>query len=450
MIVEMPLSELQKRCGGQLIGDDVSFNSVSTDSRKISDGDLYLALRGDQFDGHQFVEKVENQASAFVLERDCNVSKTRLIVEDSRYALGAIGAHCRDHFTQPVIAITGSSGKTTTRNMLSAILSTQGEVCTTIANQNNEIGVPLTLMTLSSEHVAAVVELGARRRGDISYLGQFVKPDVSILLNAGTAHIGEFGGYENIVLGKGEIYDVLGEQGVAIVNIDDPASDNWLKSLSSKRVLTYSLQNEGATVFADRIVIGAETTQFRVCYQQQSMQIKTNAVGMHNVSNALAACAAALSLNVDLSAIALGLSKYKAESGRLSREILAPGIILVNDAYNANPASMKAGLDVLAVDSGYRIAVLGEMGELGDLAEQMHLELADYAAGIQIEEVWLIGQYAAQMAGRIGSKATVFETKQAIANALADIKESQVTVLLKASRFVALEEVASLFKRGRV
>ena len=442
MIVEMPLSELQKRCGGKLIGDDVVFDSVSTDSRKISEGDLYLALRGDQFDGHQFVELVADKAAAFVLERDCSVSRSRLIVEDSRYALGAIGAHCRDHFTQPVVAITGSSGKTTTRNMLSAILRTQGEVCTTIANQNNEIGVPLTLMTLSSEHVAAVVELGARRRGDISYLGQFVRPDVSILLNAGTAHIGEFGGYE--------IFDVLGEQGVAIVNVDDPASEQWLKSLSSKRVLTYSLQNEGASVFADSIVLGAEATQFRVCYQQQSLDIVTHATGMHNVSNAMAACAAALSLDVDLESIAIGLSRYQAEEGRLSREQLAPGIMLINDAYNANPASMKAGLDVLTVDNSYRIAVLGEMGELGSLAEQMHLELAEYAAKSQIEEIWLIGQYAEQMASRIGSKATVFKTKQAIANALADVKEKPVTVLLKASRFVALEEVANQFKRGRV
>lgn len=449
MIVDMPLSELQKRCGGTLIGDDVSFSSVSTDSRNILTGDLYLALKGEQFDGHQFAEQVEAQAAAFVLERDCDVSKPRLIVKDSRYALGEIGAHCRDHFDRPVIAITGSSGKTTTRNMLTAILNTQGEVCTTIANQNNEIGVPLTLMTLSSEHIAAVVELGARRRGDISYLGQFVQPDVSILLNAGTAHIGEFGGYENIVLGKGEIYDVLGEQGIAIVNLDDPASNQWMNSLAEKRVLTYSLNDEGADVFADSIILGPETTQFRVCYQQKSVEVMTGATGMHNVSNALAACAAAFSLDIDLDAVAAGLAQYRAESGRLSRESLAQGITLINDAYNANPASMKAGLDVLAVDDNYRIAVLGEMGELGELAEQMHLELADYAAKSQIEEVWLIGRYAQQMAGRIGSKAAVFNTKQEIANALAEVKENPVTILLKASRFVALEEVVSLFHRGR-
>lgn len=448
MIVDMPLSELQKRCGGELIGDDMLFKSVSTDSRKVADGDLYLALKGDKFDGHGFVEQVEDRAAAFVLERDCKVSKSRLIVDDTRYALGAIGAYCREHFRKPVVAITGSSGKTTTRNMLYAILSTQGGVCTTLANQNNEIGVPLTLMTLSSEHVAAVVELGARHRGDIRYLGQFVKPDVSILLNAGTAHIGEFGGYENIVLGKGEIYEVLSEQGVAIVNIDDPASDLWLKSLSGQRVITYSVANDAAMVFADHVVLGSETTTFRVHYQSKSVEVTSAATGMHNVSNALAACAAALSLNIDLAAVVEGLSQYQAESGRLSRERLASGITLINDAYNANPASMKAGLDVLAAEASYRIAVLGEMGELGGLAERLHLELAEYAAQSQIEEIWLIGQFAEQMASRIGSKATVFNSKQAIANALAGVNQNPLTVLLKASRFVALEDVVSLHKRG--
>ncbi|KZZ68159.1 hypothetical protein A3765_18405 [Oleiphilus sp. HI0130] len=169
---------------------------------------------------------------------------------------------------------------------------------------------------------------------------------------------------------------------------------------------------------------------------------------MHNVSNALAACAAALSLNIDLAAVVEGLSQYQAESGRLSRERLASGITLINDAYNANPASMKAGLDVLAAEASYRIAVLGEMGELGGLAERLHLELAEYAAQSQIEEIWLIGQFAEQMASRIGSKATVFNSKQAIANALAGVNQNPLTVLLKASRFVALEDVVSLHKRG--
>ena len=449
MIVEMPLSELKKRCGGELRGQDVRFKSVSTDSRSIGEGDVYLALKGENFDGHEFVRQAEEKASAIVAERDCGVSKTCLIVQDSRYALGQIGAYCRDNFAQPVVAITGSSGKTTTRNMLTAIMATQGSVCTTLANQNNEVGVPLTLMSLSSEHVAAVVELGARRRGDISYLGQFVKPDVSILLNAGTAHIGEFGGYENIVLGKGEIYEVLGEDGIGIVNLDDAASAQWLERLKGKRVMTYSLQNEGADVYARHVELGSNSTAFKLFHGEQSVLVKSSATGMHNVSNALAASCAALALNLDLNTIAQGLSLYRAEGGRLCREALAQGLTLINDAYNANPASMMAGLDVLAVDDCYRIAVLGEMGELGELAHSMHIDVADYAANSAIEEIWLIGQYAEDMAKRIGSKARVFGSKQEIANALLNLQVAPATILLKASRFVALEDVVTMYKRGQ-
>ena len=449
MIVDMPLSELKKRCGGELHGQDIRFNSVSTDSRRVEEGELYLALKGERFDGHEFVKQAEEKACAIVVERDCELTKPCLIVEDSRYALGEIGAYCRDHFPQPVVAITGSSGKTTTRNMLTAIMATQGAVCTTLANQNNEIGVPLTLMSLSSEHVAAVVELGARKRGDISYLGQFVKPDVSILLNAGTAHIGEFGGYENIVLGKGEIYEALGEKGIGIVNLDDTASGQWLERLSGKRVLTYSLWDEAADVYASDVELGSESTVFDLCHQGSKVRVFSSAAGMHNVSNALAASCAALALNLDLSTIAAGLAQYQAEGGRLSREPLAQGITLINDAYNANPASMKAGLDVLAVDECYRIAVLGEMGELGELAHSMHIEMADYAANSPIEEIWLIGQFAEEMAKRIGSKARVFSSKQEIANALMGLESKPTTVLLKASRFVALEDVVTMFKRGK-
>lgn len=449
MIVDMPLSELQARCGGELLGEDVRFNTVSTDSRSVPEGALYLALMGERFDGHDFVPDVEAKASAFVLERPCDVNKPSLIVEDSRFALGEIGGYCREHFARPVIAITGSSGKTSARNMLTAILETQGEVCTTVANQNNEIGVPLTLMTMSSEHVAAVIELGARRRGDIAYLGQFVKPDVSILLNAGSAHIGEFGGYENIVLGKGEIYEVLGDKGVAVVNMDDPASNQWIKSLSGKQVITFSLKSADADVVAKDIQLGPEVTTFSIDYQGKSVSVSTNAEGEHNVSNALAASCAALALNIDLESIAKGLSLYRGEKGRLSRESLTDEISIINDAYNANPASMKAGLDVLALVKQYRVAVLGEMGELGEHSERMHLELADYASASQIEEIWLLGQYAEKMASRIGNKAKVFNSKQEIATALTRLTSVPATVLLKASRSVALEEVVTLFKRGR-
>jgi len=451
VIAPMRLSELQKRCGGDLIGDDVVFDAVSTDTRTLCANDVYVALSGEQFDGHDYLKQVENKAKAFVVERPYKSKAgqcSQLVVTDSRYALGEIGSFCRDQFESPVIAITGSSGKTSARNMLTAIMRTQGEVCTTVANQNNEIGVPLTLLELKKEQVAAVLELGARHIGDIAYLSKFVKPDVAILLNAGSAHIGEFGGYNAIVKGKGEIYEALGSEGVAVVNIDDPAADIWLESLADKRVITYSVANSSADVYALEMQCRATESRFTLVTHEGRVDVILNAAGEHNVSNALAASSAATVLGVELEDIAQGLSNYVGESGRLSRVELSANLDVIDDSYNANPASMKSALDVLSLDSRYRIAVLGEMGELGDVARREHEELAEYASNKNIEEVWLYGKYAENMAQIIGAKAKVFVSKESIAASLRSIDKLPATVLLKASRFVALEEVLELYQRG--
>lgn len=448
MIAEMRLSQLRDRCGGQLLGQDLAFDSVSTDTRSLRKGDLYVALTGDRYDGHAFVSSAAKRAKAIVVEREFDASIPQVIVEDSRSALGQIAGFCRDHYQGPVIAITGSSGKTTARNMLAAIMSTQGEVCTNLGNQNNEVGVPFTLLGLSSKHVAAVIELGARHIGDISYLGRFVRPSISILLNAGSAHIGEFGGYDNIVAGKGEIYDVLTESGVAIVNLDDPASAVWLKSLGSKSVVTYSTDQPDADVRAERIELGADKCSFDLVVAGERVNVALKASGTHNVSNALAAASAAVALDVPLAAIVKGLSLYIAEPGRLTRKSIRNGIDLIDDSYNANPASMKAALDVLSLDASYRIAILGEMGELGEDASTFHTEVAQHAAKTSIEEFWFIGAFAEQMRREIGERARVFETKQDIAEAITEISELPATLLIKASRFVALEDVVEMKVRG--
>ncbi|KZY65800.1 UDP-N-acetylmuramoyl-tripeptide--D-alanyl-D-alanine ligase [Oleiphilus sp. HI0066] len=449
MIASMALSTLGDMTRGALIGNDVEFTGVSTDSRTIKDGDLYLALRGEQFDGHGFVDQVSDRAVAIVVEEKQSVSLPQLIVGDSREALGFIGRYCRDQFDAPVIAITGSSGKTTTRKMLSAIMAMVGEVGATKANENNEIGVPKTLMSLQQEQCSAVIELGARHIGDIAYLGRFVHPDVSILLNAGSAHIGEFGGYENIVKGKGEIYDVLSDEGVAVVNIDDKAHKTWLKKLDGKRVLTYSIESDSADVYAKNISLHASAAVFDLCFEDDCVRVSLNAGGVHNVSNALACAAAAIALRVSMEDIAQGLANFKPEGGRQALIKLNENLSVIDDCYNANPSSMKAALDVLAAHGGNRIAVLGEMGELGSLAGEMHRELAQYASELPVDEVWLLGNFALEMASELGEKAKVFESKSEIAEALAQLSDLPATVLLKASRFVALEEVIELFRRGQ-
>ena len=448
MIAEMRLSQLRDRCDGELFGADLVFDSVSTDTRNLSQGDVYVALTGEHFDGHSFVSNAATRAKAIVVERKSDESVPQVVVEDSRSALGQIAGFCRDSYEGPVVAITGSSGKTTARNMLAAIMSTQGDVCTNLANQNNEVGVPFTLLGLNKKHVAAVVELGARHLGDISYLGSFVKPSISILLNAGSAHIGEFGGYENIVAGKGEIYSALKDGGVAIVNLDDPASETWLKSLGSKLVVTYSIERSDADVRAENIDLDVDKCSFDFVVKGDRTSVSLCTSGAHNVSNALAAVSAANVLSVPMDAIAKGLSLYAAEPGRLTRKSIKDGLELIDDSYNANPASMKAALDVLSLESTYRVAILGEMGELGEDALALHLQVAQHAAKSSIEAFWFIGPFSEQMKQVVGERARVFTTKHDIAEAITEISILPATLLIKASRFVALEDVVEMNVRG--
>jgi UDP-N-acetylmuramoyl-tripeptide--D-alanyl-D-alanine ligase len=450
MICSMRLSALGRLVGGRLIGDDVEFSSISIDSREVKSGDLYLAISGASFDGNDYAQQaVENGASAAVISKEQHLSVPMLTVSDTQRALAEVAGHCRNHFQGEVLAITGSSGKTTTRKMLAAIMSTQGQVCSTKGNQNNEIGVPLTLLNLTNKHKSAVIEVGARKIGDISYLGKYIRPSVAILLNAGEAHIGEFGGYDNIVKAKGEIYQTLIDGGIGIVNADDPAAPIWLESLAGNRVFRYGMKPDSSLdVTAFEVEQSGTGLDFTLSIKGETRSVKLAAPGLHNLSNALAAASAAHAVGVGIEDVSRGLTLFEPESGRQSLVSLTPNLTVLDDSYNANPSSMKAALNVLALQDGMRVAVLGEMGELGDLALAMHLEIADYAAASEIENIWLIGAYADAMAEHIGSKAKVFTSKSAIAESLAQMPEQPVCVLLKASRFVALEEVIDILKRG--
>jgi UDP-N-acetylmuramoyl-tripeptide--D-alanyl-D-alanine ligase len=446
----MKLSALEGLCSGHLEGGDIDFSSLSIDSRKVMPGDLYLAISGERFDGNDYAgQAVEQGARGVVISKAIDLEVPTLTVADTQTALAEVAGYCRRNFEGPVIAITGSSGKTTTRKMLAAIMSTQGKVCATQGNQNNEIGVPLTLLGLSRDHSSAVIEMGARKLGDILYLGNYVRPTVAVLLNAGEAHIGEFGGYSNIVKGKGEIYQSLTEGGVAIINMDDPAAQSWLAGLSGKRVVAYGLSpNDGLDVTALKVNQSSSSIKFELSILGEVHPAKLCVPGIHNVSNALAAAAAAHAAGVALADICAGLTHFEPEGARQTMITLAPNLSVLDDSYNANPSSMKAALNVLALQGGRRIAVLGEMGELGDSANSMHLELADYAASTEIDNFWLIGKYAESMATRIGNRAEVFETKSDIANSIPKASDVPICVLLKASRSIALEDVLEIYKRG--
>lgn len=308
MLKPLSLSQLTAALQARLVGSDVSFDGVSIDSRSVGTGQLFVALTGPRFDGHDYLADVQAKgAVAALVEREVEgVDLPQLVVADCRVALGQLGALNRAGFDKPVAAITGSSGKTTVKEMLACILRTRGQVLATRGNLNNDLGAPLTLLEIASEHSAAVIELGASRLGEIRYTVGLTQPQVVILNNAGTAHVGEFGGPEKIVEAKGEILEGLGEGGTAVLNLDDKAFAIWHKRAGDKRVLSFALNNPQADFYASDIGRDARgCPAFTLHSAAGSVAVQLNLLGTHNVSNALAAAAAAHALGVSLPVLPL-------------------------------------------------------------------------------------------------------------------------------------------------
>lgn len=450
MINAMCFSSLEQKLSGTLHGDDVSFENLSIDSRRVSEGDVYLALKGENFDGHDFIDSaLEKGCTGVVVEHYAantgGADISYLTVNDTKQALADIASLNRDEFCGKLVGLTGSAGKTSTKNMLASIFSQFGETTATKGNFNNEIGVPLTLLDIEKQHQYAVVEMGARKHGDITYLSNMAKPDVAMVLNAGSAHIEIFGSYEAIVETKGEIYDSLAANGIGVINFDDPAYLTWLKRLGDRRSLSFSSESENSDVYATQINCGSEGSTFTLHYLQESHHVMLPVPGLHQIQNALAAATCAIAVGCSLPGIAQGLQKVASSEGRMDMTKCGD-ITILDDSYNANPVSMKAALDVLAMQAGYRVAVLGEMAELGAYASDAHLDVAEYVGNSEIEEVCLIGPFAQMMKDCIGRRASVFETKALLAAHLVAEGPAEKVVMIKGSRSTALDEIVDLIK----
>jgi UDP-N-acetylmuramoyl-tripeptide--D-alanyl-D-alanine ligase len=450
MINDIGFSHLANLTHGYLKGEDSYFSSISIDTRSLKPGDVYLAIKGEHFDGHAFVDSaIETGCKGLIVEQgavEASPAVPTLFVKDTVEALNTLALWNRQQFKGGLVGLTGSSGKTSTKNILSAILSEKASTSATKGNFNNEIGVPLTLLEIAKEDHFAVVEMGARKPGDIAYLSDIVRPDVALVLNAGQAHIEIFGSYESIVATKGEIYDALSADGVGVINLDDPAHLVWLEKLSGKRVLSFSSKGSQADVYASALNCDAQGSRFDLNYKGEKIKVFLPMPGLHHVQNGLAASAAAIALGLSLEEIAHGLEKVTSSEGRMDRIELA-GLSLLDDSYNANPASVKAALDVLAMQPGYRIAVLGEMAELGQHAEALHLGVAAHVRDSGIENVLLLGPYAQQMAESIGARAQFFVSKDALVESIFSNEHQDKIILVKGSRSAAMDEVVTMLKR---
>ena len=448
------LSEFANKSGGSVFGEDVSYSRVSIDSREC-DSALFIALRGDRLDGHDFIGDAQNNGCAAVVIEDRTAlnegSENQLsgvLVSNTREALGMASALNREAFRGRVLALTGSSGKTTTKNMLASILSQEHSVIATEGNFNNEIGVPLTLLRIDAKTEVAVIEMGARNKGDIDYLGRLAKPDVAVVLNAGVAHLGEFGSYEAIVSTKGEIYDTIKPEGVAVINLDDPANTSWRERAKERRVFTFSIVDDKANLYARNIHCSEHETRFELVCGQQVQSVHLQLPGRHNVANAMAAAAMAIQCGCTVSTIAKGLGLAQSSTGRMTRLTLGNGIEVVDDSYNANPVSVKAALDVLALQSGNTIAVLGEMGELGDQAHKFHIEVARYAADQGIGSLYCSGSFAKEMAESFGEQGYAFASNESLSTQLLHDLSGPATVLVKGSRMTQMEQVIEMLQGG--
>jgi UDP-N-acetylmuramoyl-tripeptide--D-alanyl-D-alanine ligase len=462
----MTLSQAARILNGRLVGADVRFSAVSSDSRKMVQGDLFIALRGENFDGYEFIEQAAKCGAAAAVVNANSVGshkETRgkkevgaviplLVVEDTRVALGKLAAYWRKQFDIPLIAITGSNGKTTVKEMLASILSVaagnETSVLATVGNLNNDIGLPLTLLKMGRQHRYAVVEMGMNHPGEIDYLTRIACPDMALVNNASTAHLEGLGSVEAVARAKGEIFAGLRANGTAIINADDQSAPLWRALVGAHPLLEFGLGQQADV--SGRWHPKEFGLQIEVRTPQGSFTTDLQVPGEHNACNALAAVAAAIGLNIPLETIAAGLERFGGVAGRLQRKQARHGAALIDDTYNANPASLSAAIGVLARANGKRVLVIGDMGELGEKAASLHAETGIEARKAGIERLFALGALTVNTTREFGSGGRHFENIEDLQDALEKELDGDTTVLVKGSRFMKMERVVQFLEKGKI
>ncbi len=439
------LSEIVAVTGGRLVGSDAEFSGVSIDSRTLERGQLFIALRGERFDGHAFVAAAAQQgAAATLVEKAGAGSVPQIVVRDAQAALAALAGAWRRQCPALVLGVGGSNGKTTTKELLAAILAGAGPTLATRGNLNNHIGVPLTLLRIESGHRYAVIEMGANHPGEIAALAALAAPAIALVTNAGDEHLEGFGDLAGVAHAEGEMYAALAHTGCAVINADDPFNELWRTMSRGSKVVRFGIDAPAevrATALQGRIEAGAFVTVFTLTLAGQQARVRLNLAGRHNVSNALGAAAAAHAAGVGLPAIVTGLERMHPVGGRLQLKCGPRGSWLIDDSYNANPSSVRAGIDVLCGLPGEHWLVLGEMRELGNQTEASHIGVGDYARRAGITRLFALGDAARHAVAAFGTRATWYDDASRLADAVAAGLDTGVTVLIKGSRVNRLERV---------
>ncbi|HRP22905.1 UDP-N-acetylmuramoyl-tripeptide--D-alanyl-D-alanine ligase [Thauera sp.] len=430
------------------------FECVGSDSRAVVPGQLFVALRGEHFDGHDFVVAAAAAGAAAALVDEAGAAALAgaplplLVVDDTRLALGTLAAAWRARFAVPLIGVTGSNGKTTVKEMCAAILRAQARrdgfgdesVLANRGNLNNDIGLPLTLLELRDFHRAAVVEMGMNHPGEIAYLSGLALPTVALVNNAQRAHLEGLGSVDEVAREKGTIYQGLGAAGIAVINADDAHAGYWRAINAGRAIVTFGIEHEADV--RGRCTLRGLGSRLELDTPQGQVEFALQVPGLHNARNAVGAAAACLAAGVSLDAVAEGLAEFVGTRGRLQRRTGPRGALILDDSYNANPDSVRAGIDVLAAMPGHTWLVLGDMGEVGDSSAQVHDEIGGYAKSKGIDGLFALGDMSAVAARNFGDGGHHFGSPEPLVKALVPRLDADSVVLVKGSRFMRMERVA--------
>lgn len=438
----MKLSTAAQLLNGQLIGKDQEFSGVCIDTRKIQPGELFIAIPGKQFDGHDFIDAAEKKkAVAAMLQRSSTTSLPHIQVKDTIESLGQLAKFHRQQFHLPLIGLTGSCGKTTVKMLIANILSQLGATLANESSFNNEIGTPLTLLRLKSKHRYAVVEMGTNHFGEIAYLTQLAKPNIALITNAAAAHLEGLMNIEGVARAKGEIFQGLSTDGIAIVNADDKHANYWKELIYPRKLYSFGLTQPADFTARDIILNQEGKAQFNLIAPQGEVLIFLPLLGRHNVANALAASAAAYAAGAPLTAIKSGLEASVAVSKRLVEYKTPNNARLIDDSYNANPLSVQAAIELLAQCPGETILILGDMHELGTEAINYHITLGQKAKELGINRLFTYGKLSEYTAESFGTKASHFNDQDALITAVKSLLNAQTTLLIKGSRSTHMENI---------
>jgi UDP-N-acetylmuramoyl-tripeptide--D-alanyl-D-alanine ligase len=445
--IVMSLAEAVQLLGARRVGADADFSAVSTDSRTLSGGELFVALRGERFDGHAFLgaAKAAGAAAAMVDEQYSGPAPLPLIaVPDTRRGLGALASHWRARFSPVLVAITGSNGKTTTKEMLAAILrrhAGEQNVLATTGNLNNDIGVPLTLLRLRAAHRYCAVELGMNHRHEIAYLAGIARPTIALVNNAQREHLEFMGSVEEVAAENASVYGALAADGIAVVNADDAHAALFRQAAGGRRVIDFGL--EAPAMISGGYALKPLSSELRLRTPAGQADATLAIPGLHNVRNALAASACAHAAGVPAATIGAGLAAFHPYAGRLQVKRAASGATVIDDSYNANPDSVRAAIDVLAAAGGRTVLVLGDMGEVGDMGPDFHLEVGRYARERGVGVLYALGEMTAHATAGFGRGARHFASMDELIEATRTAAGAGATVLIKGSRFMRMERAVS-------